>query len=67
MQISVFCFCLVTNLEKTTNWLSETVKETIQDKWNKIYGSEADTLKQKFHCCFSKSKGFEVMVEIHVY
>jgi hypothetical protein len=35
-------------LEKATNWLSETVKETVQDKWNKIYGSEADTLKQKF-------------------
>jgi hypothetical protein len=52
----------VTKLEKTTNLLSETIKEiNIEDKLNKINSSKADAVKQKFCSCFSKNKGFKVM------
>jgi uncharacterized coiled-coil DUF342 family protein len=45
----------ITELVKTINLVLETIKEicNIQDKLNKITGSETDAVKQK---CFSKTK-----------
>jgi hypothetical protein len=60
-----FSFLLqcITKWEKTTNLLSETIKEInyFQDKLNKISGSNTDAVKQKSHSCFSKNKWFKVM------
>jgi hypothetical protein len=56
----------ITKLVKTTNSLSETLKEIvdIQDELDKINGSEADAVKQKFPSYFNKNKGSEVMCEM---
>jgi hypothetical protein len=63
-----FSFLLqsITKLEKTTNLLTDTIKEinNIQDKLNEINSSNADAVKQKFHTYFSKNKWFKVMCEI---
>lgn len=55
----------IAKLVKTTNSLSETLREIvdIQDELVKINGSEADAVKQKFPSCFSKNKRSEVMCE----
>jgi hypothetical protein len=49
-----------------THLLSKTIKyiKDIQDKPNKIEGSEADAVKQVFRSCFSKNKGFKIMCDI---
>jgi hypothetical protein len=53
-------------LEEATNLFSEAIKEIniIQDKLNKINGSEADAVEQKFRSYFSKSKGFKIMCQV---
>jgi hypothetical protein len=46
--------------------LSETIKDIddIQDKLNKINGSEVDAVKQRWRSYFSKNQGFEIMCGI---
>jgi hypothetical protein len=53
----------ITKVEKTTHFLSETRNEIndMQDNVNKINGSEADVVKQKFRSWFCKNKGFKIM------
>jgi hypothetical protein len=50
----------------STNLLSETIKDIddIEDKLKKINVSRAYALKQKFHLCIRKNKGFKVVCNI---
>jgi hypothetical protein len=54
----------IRKLEKTTNPLSETIKEIndFQDKLSKTNGSKADTVKRKSCSCFSKNEVFKTQV-----
>jgi hypothetical protein len=56
----------ITELGKTTNLLSETIKGiiSIQEKLIKINSSKSDAVKWEIHLCFCKNKGFKVMWNI---
>jgi hypothetical protein len=56
-------FQSTTKLENTINLLSDIMKEMkgVQDKLNKINGSEDDAVKQKLCPRFSKNKRFKVI------
>jgi hypothetical protein len=55
----------VTELEKTTNLFSKTIKE-MNNAQDKLNGSETDTLcpPKNICSCFSKNKGLKVVSEI---